>query len=125
MIARSPVRRYSAKPPFVVMPGKVRSTQCMSSPARQARQRPHVITGWTMTASPGLTFRTPGPTSSTHPAFSWPRMYGSSTSTFSFQMPSMMCRSVRQRPAPPIRTMTSVGDWTSGAGTSSIDSSES
>ncbi len=81
--------------------------QCMSSPARQAWHSPQVITGWTITASPGFTERTPGPTSSTQPAFSWPRMYGSSTSTFSFQMPSMMCRSVRQSPAPPTRTITS------------------
>ena len=32
------------------------------------------ITGCTITASPGLTVVTPAPTSSTHPAFSWPRM---------------------------------------------------
>ena len=70
MQARSPVRKYSAKPPFWVMPGNWRSMQCMSSPARQARQSPQVITGCTMTASPGFTDRTAFPTSSTQPAFS-------------------------------------------------------
>src|SRR5882724_692862 len=33
-------------------------------------------------------------------------------------MPSMMCRSVRQSPAPPIRTITSSASWTFGSGTS-------
>ena len=74
MIARSPVCRYSANPPFCVMPGKARLMQCMSSPARHAWQSPQVMTGCTITASPGLTVVTPAPTSSTHPAFSWPRM---------------------------------------------------
>ena len=74
MIARSPVRRYSANPPLVVMPGKLRLTQCMSSPARHARHRPQVTTGWTITASPGFTDLTLEPTSSTQPAFSCPRM---------------------------------------------------
>src|SRR5271170_2871951 len=46
-------------------------------------------------------------------------MYGSFTSTLLRQMPSTIWRSVRQTPAPPIRTTTSVGRVIFGSGTSS------
>ena len=63
-------------PPSVLMPGNVLFEQCMSSPARQARHRPHVGVGWRMTVSPGCTLVTPAPISRTHPAFSCPSVYG-------------------------------------------------
>ncbi len=122
--ARSSVRRYSAKPPSTSIPVKAWSAQCISSPRAHAGQRPQLTTGWAMTASPGLTERTAGPASSTQPAFSCPGTYGSSTSTRSRKKPPMTWRSVRQRPAPAIRTMTSVAPPSSGAGTSSTDSSD-
>src|ERR1700676_3339281 len=46
-------------------------------------------------------------------------MYGSLTSTLLRQMPSTICRSVRQTPAPPIRTITSIGREIFGSVTSS------
>src|SRR5712692_9392765 len=73
-----------------------------------------------MTASPGLTDVTPLPTSSTHPAFSWPRIYGSNVPWESIALrhtPSMICRSVRHRPAAPTRTMTSSAAVMVGTGT--------
>ena len=45
--------------------------------------------------SPGLTFVTPGPTSSTMPAASWPSTIGSG----GVQSPFMMCQSLWQMPA--------------------------
>src|ERR1700687_1196465 len=72
-----------------------------------------------MTLSPTLTPSTPGPIASTQPAFSCPMMYGSLTSTLLRQMPSTICRSVRQTPAPPIRTITSIGREIFGSVTSS------
>ena len=107
-----------------MIPGNDWSAQCISSPRAQAPHRPQLTTGWTITASPGFTERTSGPTSSTQPAFSCPRTKGSSTSTRSRKKPSMTWRSVRQRPAPPTLTITSDPPATCGAGTSSIDGSE-
>src|ERR1700687_5359864 len=46
-------------------------------------------------------------------------MYGSLTSTLLRQMPSTICRSVRQTPAPPTRTITSIGREIFGSVTSS------
>src|SRR5712664_3656145 len=46
-------------------------------------------------------------------------MYGSLTSTLLRQMPSTICRSVRQTPAPPMRTITSIGREIFGSVTSS------
>ncbi len=106
-------------PPSVLMPGNVLFEQCMSSPARQARHRPHVGVGWRMTASPGCTLVTPAPISRTHPAFSCPSVYGKVTLDFSAHWPSMMCRSVRHSPAPPTSTITSNGPAMPGSGTSS------
>src|SRR6266481_3267968 len=101
------------------MPGNALSNACMSSPRRQARQCPLVTNGWQMTLSPTLTPSTPGPIASTQPAFSCPMMYGSLTSTLLRQMPSTICRSVRQTPAPPMRTITSIGREIFGSVTSS------
>src|SRR3954467_11672665 len=72
-----------------------------------------------MTLSPTLTPSTPGPIASTQPAFSCPMMYGSLTSTLLRQIPSTIWRSVRQTPAPPMRTITSIGREIFGSVTSS------
>ena len=69
--------------------------------------------------SPTATLVTAEPTSCTQPAFSCPSVYGSGGAIASAHWPSMMCRSVRQTPAPPIRTSTSNGPVTVGSGTSS------
>src|ERR1700704_4456638 len=118
--ARAEVSRYSAMPPSVLSPGKDPLRQCMSLPARQARHNPQVGVGCRITVSPGATLVTPEPTSCTQPAFSWPSVYGSVTPLLDAHWPSMMCRSVLQRPAPPIFTITSSGPETFGSGTSSI-----
>ena len=73
---RAEVRRYSAYPPWVSMPGNALVSQCTSSPDRQARHSPHVISGCTITLSPSRTLVTAEPTASTQPAFSWPIVYG-------------------------------------------------
>src|SRR5881628_2966405 len=91
---RSEVRRTSAKPPSAVIPGNTRFSQCMSSPIRHGRHVPSVMTGCTMTFSPFLNEVTASPTSWTTPAFSWPKVYGRFTWTFSRQTPSTICRSV-------------------------------
>src|SRR5690606_33490881 len=65
------------------------------------------------------TCSTAEPTACTQPAFSWPRVYGSATPLFSRHWPSMMCRSVRHNPAPPMRTITSCGPVSAGSATSS------
>ena len=70
--------------------------------------------------SPTATLVTAEPTSWTQPAFSWPRMYGSGVCIAASHWPSMMCRSVRHTPAPPILTMTSRGPLIFGSGTSSM-----
>src|SRR6202158_1798103 len=101
------------------MPGNALSNACMSLPRRQARECPLVTSRWQMTLSPTLTPSTPGPIASTQPAFSCPMMYGSLTSTLLRQMPSTICRSVRQTPAPPTRTITSSGREIFGSVTSS------
>src|SRR4030088_3256520 len=72
-----------------------------------------------MPLSPTLTPPAPGPIASTQPAFSCPMMYGRLTSTLLRQMPSTICRSVRQTPAPPMRTITSIGREIFGPVTSS------
>ena len=59
--------------------------------------------------SPTATLVTAEPTSCTQPAFSCPIVYGSGVLIAASHWPSMMCRSVRQTPAPPILTMTSSG----------------
>ncbi len=117
--ARADVSRYSAMPPSRDSPGNAAFSQCMSSPARQAWHRPSVTRGCRITVSPGCRLVTPEPTSCTQPAFSWPRMYGSGVCIRSSHWPSMMCRSVRQTPAPPIFTITSSGPLIFGSGTSS------
>ena len=61
------------------MPGNWLFSQCMSSPARQARHSPQVISGCRITVSPTATLVTAEPTSCTQPAFSWPIVYGSAT----------------------------------------------
>src|SRR5579859_1967000 len=71
------VSRYSAIPPSVLSPGNELFSQCMSSPARQARHSPQVGVGCRITVSPTATLVTAEPVSCTQPAFSWPRMYGS------------------------------------------------
>ena len=69
---RADVLRYSAYPPSVSMPGNWLFSQCTSSPERQARHRPQVISGCTITLSPSATLVTAEPTACTQPAFSWP-----------------------------------------------------
>ncbi len=91
----------------------------MSSPARQARHSPQVGVGCRITVSPTATLVTAEPTSCTQPAFSWPRMYGRGVPIAASHWPSMMCRSVRHTPAPPILTITSSGPEIFGSGTSS------
>ena len=76
---RADVLRYSAYPPLVSMPGNALASQCTSSPERQARHSPHVISGCTMTLSPSRTLVTAGPMAWTQPAFSCPMVYGSWT----------------------------------------------
>ena len=99
-------------------------SQCMSSPARQAWHSPQVGVGCRMTVSPTATLVTAEPTSCTQPAFSWPRMYGSGVPIAASHWPSMMCRSVRHTPAPPIFTITSSGRVIVGSGTSSMTGAE-
>ena len=70
--ARSAVSRNSAMPPSPDSPGNVLLRQCMSSPARQARQSPQVGVGCRITVSPTATLDTAEPTSCTQPAFSCP-----------------------------------------------------
>ena len=60
---------------------------------------------------------TPGPTSSIHPAFSWPSVNGSLSRTAA-NTPSTRWRSVRHTPAPAMRTITSSGPLSFGSGTS-------
>ncbi len=102
------------------MPGNWLFSQCTSSPERQARHSPQVISGCTITLSPSTTLVTAEPTACTQPAFSWPIVYGRRTPDFSAHWPSRMCRSVRHTPAPPIFTTTSNGSVASGTGTSVI-----
>ena len=70
---RAVVLRKSAKPPSTEMPGNELFSQWTSSPARQARHSPQVISGCRITVSPTATFVTAEPISCTQPAFSWPR----------------------------------------------------
>src|SRR5215218_2569161 len=58
-------------------PGNTLLVQCISSPARQYRHNPQMMWGCKITASPVARFETADPTSSTQPAFSWPRVNGS------------------------------------------------
>src|SRR5215207_8785585 len=118
--ARAEVSRYSAIPPSESSPGKELFAQCMSLPARQARHSPQVGVGCRITVSPTATLVTAEPISCTQPAFSCPIVYGSEGPMAASHCPSMMCRSVRQTPAPPIRTTTSNGFLTTGSGTCSI-----
>ena len=53
--------------------------QYCGSPRRQARHDPHTARQLRTTKSPGATPVTPGPTSSTTPAASWPRRNGKSS----------------------------------------------
>ena len=69
---RALVSRKSAKPPSRLMPGNEPFSQCMSSPRRQARHRPQLMNGCTITVSPTSTLVTSEPISWTQPAFSWP-----------------------------------------------------
>src|SRR5438132_1538179 len=76
------------------------------------------MTGCTITFSPFLKEATASPTSCTTPAFSWPKVYGRVTCTFSRQTPSTICKSVWHTPAPVTRTKTSLGFLIRGASTS-------
>ncbi len=64
----------------------------MSESIVQLRPAPQATSNGTDTRSPTLTNRTPGPTSSTTPMFSWPRTLPTSTDV----RPSYMCRSESQ-----------------------------
>src|SRR5262245_9689354 len=118
---RSGTTTSSAKPPSTVSPVNWWRSQCMSFPRRQAMQRPQLWGGYRITASPGATVETPSPTASTQPAFSWPRTRGIVTPAGSIN-PSIVCRSVAQTPAPPMRTSTSVTPVGSGSGRSTSSS---
>src|SRR5215208_4958744 len=110
--ARALVFKRSAKPPSREMPVNSPFSQCMSSPARHARHRPQVMSGWQITVSPTSTLVTAEPTSSTQPEFSCPSTYGRSVlsgSCIGCHWPSMTWMSVRQSPAAPTRTITSSG----------------
>src|SRR5699024_2863989 len=102
------------------IPGKAEFSQCTSSPARQARQSPHVTKGCRITRSPTSTLLTAEPISTTVPAFSCPSTYGSRTPLLSAHCPSTMCSSVRHTPAAFTSTSTSKGPSTPGSETSSI-----
>src|SRR5919108_2066507 len=84
---------------------QARFSQMLGRPETQKRHRPQCGSQLRMTWSPGARPETPGPTSSTTPAPSWPRMTGRGASW----IPSTTCRSERQTPLAAIRTPTSPG----------------
>src|SRR5919197_522506 len=84
---------------------QARFSQMLGRPETQKRHRPQCGSQLRMTWSPGVRPETPGPTSSTTPAPSWPRMTGRGASW----IPSTTCRSEWQTPLAAIRTATSPG----------------
>ena len=86
------------------------ASQCTSSPDRQARHSPQVISGCRITLSPSVTLVTAEP-DRVHPAgvLVADRVRQLHLGIFSAHWPSRMCRSVRHTPAPPILTTTSNG----------------
>lgn len=84
--------------------------------ARQYEQYPHPSVEGMTTRSPTLRFLTSGPTYSTTPTPSWPRMV---PSCIPARVPRTMCRSVPQIALEVSRTMASVGSLIFGSSTSS------
>ena len=87
-------------------------------PRLHIQQCPQEMLNGITTRSPGRMWVTSGPTSSTMPIGSWPRM-----SPLSMYMPSTSyrCRSEPQIAVEVIRTIASVGSWILGSGTVSTD----
>src|SRR5262249_33912608 len=83
---------------------------------RQFLQFPQPQGPYTITGSPGANPVAPGPSFSTQPAFSWPRVKGSLIGRFGAGL-SIRWRSERQAPAPPTFTRICPGPG-SGTGTS-------
>src|SRR5215831_10379838 len=83
---------------------------------RQFLQFPQPQGPYTITGSPGANPVVPGPSFSTQPAFSWPRVNGARAGPDAGGA-SRMCRSEWQAPALPILTKTWPGPG-SGTGTS-------
>ena len=116
---RALVRNNSAYPPGQPStPGNRHVGQCMSLPDRQARQRPQVIAGCTITGSPTARCVTAAPVLYTQPLFSWPSVIGKLGWNAASSAPLRTWISVRQMPAPAIRTMTSKGSTISGSAAS-------
>ncbi len=83
----------SRNPPWtcglrIALPRKRMSVQWLESPARHHSQTPQGRLGLTATRVPGAGPATPGPTASTVPAISWPRIIGSLSRT----LPKPPCR---------------------------------
>jgi hypothetical protein len=74
---------FSAYPPAVCSPRMAYFRHSVSRPARQSSQRPQEMPGFSTTSMPGEmpVPSTPGPTASTMPATSEPRMWGIFTSS--------------------------------------------
>jgi hypothetical protein len=70
----SPFTRKRGEPPPIIVPSAV--WQCAGRPRPQSTQWPHGYIQQRTTWSPGATDVTPGPTSSTTPAPSWPMIRG-------------------------------------------------
>src|SRR3954464_2763147 len=87
-------------------------------PALQLTQCPHDLMQEMMTRSPTLRLVTDGPTSVMVPTPSWPKMPPLATAGTS---PLRMCRSVPQIVVVSTLTITSLGPWILGSGTSVQD----
>ncbi len=94
------------------------SSQRFDCPCRQKKHAPQAGTNDAMTRSPTATRLTSGPTHSTVPAPSWPRMHGGGMGS----APLVTETSEWHTPLAPIRTMTSRGPGSTGV-TSSTDRS--
>ncbi len=85
-------------------------------PFLQNEHFPHDLMHETITRSPTARVVTASPTSVMVPTASWPRIRPGATAGTS---PLRMCRSVPQMVVVSTRTITSVGCWMVGSGTSS------
>ena len=100
-----------AKPPQVVKPTVIGSSQRWARPDLHQGQDPSPLLNGTMTRMPGLTTRTSGPTSSITPHISWPNTWGRSKNLG--QSPAQPCQSLRQMPLAATRT---TAPWRPGSG---------
>src|SRR5918999_3300950 len=88
---------------WVPVPRYMPNSHRLLIPCAHGRQRPHTGRKLKITRSPGERSGTPGPTSSTMPAPSWPPMMGSGQG----RSPVRTCSSEWHRPLPRIETRTS------------------